>query len=540
MRPIVLSILVLTSGLASAQDVQPHPPARIEPVPETPPSLEAAAEPHLTTPACLETSVHRLKHISAADAARRIDAALREKHAIEPRVRGLVVESQVVVIPEPVSNSLIVAALPEFVAEVRDLVEQADRPPRQFTVEARMTRLDADGTRVLISRPQLRTTAGRPATVRIQDGEGRGYELEIVVEDAGRSEGEAAPGAATKTTAANSSGEAVPADAAEVIVKPKRHSADLTEEEIQQKLREKTSLHFESVPLNNAMRQVAQQAGINVVLDDLGLMERGVRPTRTVSVAASNLPLGEIVRSVLAPLGLDFRIEDEVLKITSRMRSRGPLETRMYPVADVATETQNGIPRVNLQPLVEKIEGEVHPDSWVHNGGPAVIRPFGNSLIVRQSQEGHELIENLLTSIRHDLAREPTKLDVRSARALLPPMLVPAQIEPVAATQPAPAEPWKPDPEQSEPAPRPAAETRSYAVADLTRQADGSHEIAWLVDELRPLCSAEEGICASVRADQTSSNLVVHGSAAIHAEVERRLEQIRRIRRHFAPEPAQD
>lgn len=537
MRPIVFSILMLTSGLAFAQDVQPHPPGRIEPVPEAPPSLESVlTEPHLTTPACLETSVHRLKHISAAEAAKKIDAALREKHGIETRVQGLVVESQLIVIPEPVSNSLIVAALPEFVPAVRELIEKADRPPRQFTVEARVTRVDGKQRRLLIS-PRISTIAGRPANVLIQDGEGHGYELEIIVEDV-RPEQEPSPRTGGKTAAATPGGEAVPADAAEVIVKPKRHSADLTEEEIEQKLREKTSLHFESVPLNNAMRQVARQAGINVVLDDLGLMERGVRPTRTVSVDASNLPLGEIVRQLIAPLGLDFRIEDEVLKITSRMRSRGPLMTRTYPVADVATETGKGIPRINLQPLVDKIEAEVHPDSWVHSGGPAVIRPFGNTLIIRQSREGHQLIENLLTSIRHEMAQEPTKLDVRAARALLPPMVVPAQIEPVAATQPAPVEPARLQPEQSEPAPKPVAETRTYAVADLTRLLDGSHEIAWLVDELRPLCSAEEGICASVRADRTKSNLVVHGSAAIHAEVERRLEQIRRIKRHFVSEPA--
>jgi hypothetical protein len=226
MRPIVLSILMLTSGLASAQDVQPHPPARIEPVPEAPPSLESVAEPHLTAPACLETSVHRLKHISAAEAATKLDAALREKHGIETRVQGLVVESLLVVIPEPVSNSLIVAARPEFVAEVRELIEKADRPPRQFTVQARMTRLGADGSRLLISRPQIRTTAGRPAMVRIQDSDGRGYELEITVDDV-RPEQDSPPAPAARTAAAGQEGEVVLPEGAEVIVKPKRQSADL-------------------------------------------------------------------------------------------------------------------------------------------------------------------------------------------------------------------------------------------------------------------------------------------------------------------------
>ena len=52
--------------------------------------------------------------------------------------------------------------------------------------------------------------------------------------------------------------------------------------------------------------------------------------------------------------------------------------------------------------LVEVIQATIHPDSWESNGGQGTIyfwMPNG-SLIIRQTDENHEEIRNLLNQLR--------------------------------------------------------------------------------------------------------------------------------------------
>lgn len=60
------------------------------------------------------------------------------------------------------------------------------------------------------------------------------------------------------------------------------------------------------------------------------------------------------------------------------------------------TETQSG------EELVDVIQNTIHPDSWEQNGGNGTIRYWtpGNHLIIRQTDENHEEIQNLLNQLR--------------------------------------------------------------------------------------------------------------------------------------------
>ncbi|MCE9605973.1 MAG: hypothetical protein K8U03_13845 [Planctomycetia bacterium] len=82
-----------------------------------------------------QSTVYRLKNAPAADVAQAINQFLRSERDVQQVSSGLLspfeqIEREVVVVPEPVSNSLIVSSTPRYFEEIRKVVEQIDaRPP---------------------------------------------------------------------------------------------------------------------------------------------------------------------------------------------------------------------------------------------------------------------------------------------------------------------------------------------------------------------------------------------------------------------------
>ena len=85
-------------------------------------------------------AVYHLKNAPAADVARTINDFLRSERLIESAAEGAVsltqqIEREVVVVPEVVSNKLILSATPRFFDEVQDLIRKLDEPPAQVMIQ---------------------------------------------------------------------------------------------------------------------------------------------------------------------------------------------------------------------------------------------------------------------------------------------------------------------------------------------------------------------------------------------------------------------
>jgi type II secretory pathway component GspD/PulD (secretin) len=78
-----------------------------------------------------ERTVCRLKSVPAVDAATTINQLLR---AEGQTVKGAK-ERSVVIVPDPVSNSLLIGGPPDAIDEVRQLIEQIDRPAAMIALE---------------------------------------------------------------------------------------------------------------------------------------------------------------------------------------------------------------------------------------------------------------------------------------------------------------------------------------------------------------------------------------------------------------------
>ncbi|MCA9054198.1 MAG: hypothetical protein KDA75_10200 [Planctomycetaceae bacterium] len=221
------------------------------------------------------------------------------------------------------------------------------------------------------------------------------------------------------------------------------------------------SLHFQDEPLASVMEHVSSTQLINVVVDDLGLLESGATASTPITINVDGIRLKSALNLILTPLELSYTIEDEVLKITSRLRQQGDLKSVVYPVADLVVPvsvdspvsqfqqgsgfgqpfqglqpSSTGAPNMGIgfgqvsdplnaafptasggtatdpnpndranydfQALMQLITQTIEPESWDEFGGQATVAEHGStlSLVIRQTQRVHQEIADLLQQLR--------------------------------------------------------------------------------------------------------------------------------------------
>lgn len=185
----------------------------------------------------------------------------------------------------------------------------------------------------------------------------------------------------------------------------------LIDVEIEAALDKPISLSLNEVPLKKLIDQLRDQAETNFVIDQAGLDEEGVTTETPISIGVNNVSLRSALNLILSPMNLGYVHEDEVIKITSRTRTLGPFDVKTYPVSDLLTPAGDGKEEkdiestkapMTLDALIELITGTIEPNSWDIVGGQGIIRPNPQtqSLVIRQSQNVHGSIEQLLDTLR--------------------------------------------------------------------------------------------------------------------------------------------
>jgi type II secretion system protein D len=96
-------------------------------------------------------TVYQLKNSPAVDVALAINEFLRNSRQVESATPGAVnpyeqLEKEVVVVPEPVSNKLIVSATPRYYEEIRQMIESLDAQPPQVMIQVLIAEVDLDNT----------------------------------------------------------------------------------------------------------------------------------------------------------------------------------------------------------------------------------------------------------------------------------------------------------------------------------------------------------------------------------------------------------
>lgn len=113
------------------------------------------------------------------------------------------------------------------------------------------------------------------------------------------------------------------------------------EEKIRKALTRPITFDFRETPLDQITKFVQDFAGINVVLDQVGLDEAGVDSEEPISLQLDDIPLKSGLKLMLGPLELAYLIKDDVLLITSKEKAESLLVTKVYPVADLVIPITN-------------------------------------------------------------------------------------------------------------------------------------------------------------------------------------------------------
>ncbi len=95
--------------------------------------------------------VYRLKNVSARDVANAISEFLRSERQIQQAAPGGLsafqqIEREVVVVPEPVGNNLIVSATPRFFEEIKAIVEKLDEQPPKVMIQVLIVEVGLNNT----------------------------------------------------------------------------------------------------------------------------------------------------------------------------------------------------------------------------------------------------------------------------------------------------------------------------------------------------------------------------------------------------------
>src|SRR5208283_5280988 len=104
---------------------------------------------------------------------------------------------------------------------------------------------------------------------------------------------------------------------------------------IEAKLKDTISLNMDKQPLSEAITFIQNYTGLNVVLDPKALSDEGLTSATPVSLAVNNIQIKTALKLLLRPLGLTYKVEDEVLLITSPQSSTAEMFPKTYYVGDL-------------------------------------------------------------------------------------------------------------------------------------------------------------------------------------------------------------
>ncbi len=191
-----------------------------------------------------------------------------------------------------------------------------------------------------------------------------------------------------------------------------------TEARIQKALEKIVSVEFQKVRFEQAMNQFADAAGVNIWIDDPALKEEGVSRHDRVSFSTKGLTLHQALREILEPLGLDYVIRNEVLKLTTRIATEEMLENRYYEVGDLLEweESHHFEPRAMPRSALSTL----HPHTWLQEtiqfetSGPWIdtegiggeLHYQGRVMMIRQTQRVHNEIAPILKMFRLFIANK--------------------------------------------------------------------------------------------------------------------------------------
>jgi hypothetical protein len=146
---------------------------------------------------------------------------------------------------------------------------------------------------------------------------------------------------------------------------------------------------------------------IQIQFEEKALSEVGIGTDSPVTINVKGISLRSALRTMLRRLSLAFVVRDGMLFITTPEEAECEMETKIYPIGDLVlppnvSGQSPDAQQADFDSLIDLLSSTVKPQSWDSVGGAGSISPFGNGLaiVVNQTQEVHEEIEDVLAKLR--------------------------------------------------------------------------------------------------------------------------------------------
>lgn len=145
-----------------------------------------------------QNEVYKLKNVPAATVATAISQFLQTQRQALTQIQDILspfeqIEREVIVVPETVSNSLLISATPRYFSDIKNLILQLDQSPRQVVIQALFVEVALDNTdewgmevggqdSILFKRSQL-TTAPTFQTTTTQSPNGNSVQSQTILSE---------------------------------------------------------------------------------------------------------------------------------------------------------------------------------------------------------------------------------------------------------------------------------------------------------------------------------------------------------------------
>ena len=169
------------------------------------------------------------------------------------------------------------------------------------------------------------------------------------------------------------------------------------EQRIREALETVVDLQFTGQTLQEALQFLSTTHKFTIRLDTTALTAAGVGPDHEIVLMIDGISLRSALNEMFKDLGgvqLDYVIEDEVMKVTTKEKADQTLQTVIYDVSGLGDAE-----RLQVTTILEKT---VEPRSWETSGGQGTIVPLDNKVIITTSRRLHdktaEILDMLLRS----------------------------------------------------------------------------------------------------------------------------------------------
>lgn len=180
---------------------------------------------------------------------------------------------------------------------------------------------------------------------------------------------------------------------------------------IEQQLDKLVTFRFVDESLEGIAQQIRERHTINIIIDQAKLEEESVaKDAKDLTVNLHEIPLRSALKLVLDQKNLTWRIEDSVLKITTRTEGVVNLLTRTYPVRDLVGDKATDftlLMRAIRKGAVHYAWDDINPgerirkDRFNSDAGRTIsMVSAAGSLVIHQSLEGHAEVLTLLRALR--------------------------------------------------------------------------------------------------------------------------------------------